>query len=89
MKITETSFESLKNEGFDDDIIGALKLLTHEDSVDYMEYVGKIALNPLARKVKMANLKHNMDSRRTGGKVFHKADLYKEAYAYLEKYENL
>lgn len=83
------SFESLKNEDFDDEIISALKLLTHEDGVDYMEYVGKIALNPLARKVKMADLKHNMDSRRTDGKVFRKAELYKEAYAYLEKYENL
>lgn len=82
------SFEFLKEEGFGDDVINALILLTHEKGTDYMEYVKKIALNPIARKVKMADLKHNMDSRRTDGKIPRKFELYKEAYTYLEVLEN-
>ncbi len=51
-----------------------------------MEYVKIIADNPIARKVKMADLKHNMDNRRTGGQFPRKIELYKEAYHYLESY---
>ena len=60
---TEMTFEDLEKE-FDHEIIEALKLLTHEDDVDYFEYVGKIKENKLARKVKLADLKHNSDLTR-------------------------
>lgn len=77
------SFQSLKDDGFNDEIIDALKLLTHKKGVDYMEYVKDIADNPIARKVKMADLRHNMDSSRIGGKLPPKIELYKDAYNYL------
>ena len=50
--------------GFPDEITEALSLLTHERSVPYMEYVRKISENPLARKVKIADLLHNSDITR-------------------------
>lgn len=45
-------------------VIEALKLLTHEKGTDYFDYVRRIKDNPLANKVKLADLEHNMDRSR-------------------------
>ena len=49
---------------FPEDIINALRLLTHDKSVDYFEYVRQIKTNPIAKKVKLADLRHNSDLSR-------------------------
>ena len=49
---------------FSDNIIQAIKLLTHDDSIPYMDYIRKLKSNPLARKVKLADLEHNSDTTR-------------------------
>lgn len=77
------SFEYLKNEGFNDEILAALKLLTHDNTVPYMDYVKEIGKNELASKVKIADLKHNSDSSRLDGKITKKYELYKQALEYL------
>ena len=43
------------------DTIEALRLLTHEESVPYMDYIAALKGNPIARKVKLADLAHNSD----------------------------
>ena len=60
---TDITFEDL-SAMFPQEVITVLKLLTHEDTVSYTEYVGKIATNPVAKKVKIADLKHNSDITR-------------------------
>jgi len=60
---TDITFEQLKDE-FSDTIIQALKLLTHDDSIQYMDYISKLKENPIARKVKLADLYHNSDETR-------------------------
>lgn len=60
---THITFEELEKE-FSDKIIQALKLLTHDDSVPYMDYIRKLKYNPIARNVKMADLSHNGDGAR-------------------------
>ena len=47
-----------------EEVIAALKLLTHEDGVPYMDYVVEIAENPIAKAVKIADLRHNSDLSR-------------------------
>ena len=42
----------------------ALKLLTHSKDTDYMDYILKIKENPVAKAVKLADLKHNSDASR-------------------------
>lgn len=79
------NFEMLKNEGFSDAVIDALKLMTHPDGMPYMDYVKSISENPIARKVKAADLKHNLDTRRVNGKRPPKYDLYIKALNFLEK----
>ena len=60
---TNITFKQLEKE-FSKEIIDALKLLTHDKKVPYEEYVLKIKENPLAKKVKLADLKHNSDKTR-------------------------
>ena len=42
----------------------ALKLLTHDESESYFDYIAKIKSNELAKTVKLADLKHNSDRSR-------------------------
>ncbi len=81
------SLKYLQQQGFSDEVLTALKLLTHDINVEYMDYVREIAQNALARRVKMADLLHNSDVSRSNGKLPPKAELYKQAYAYLLKVE--
>ena len=78
------SFETLKEKGFYPEIIDALRLLTHEEGVPYLDYVAAIKMNPIARRVKLADLRHNSDLRRCDGKKPPKYDLYLEAIHILE-----
>lgn len=61
---TDWTLEQLKAEGLSDSVITALSYMTHDDSIPYMEYVMKIAENPIAKKVKIADLAHNSDLTR-------------------------
>ena len=62
---TGMTFEELEAEGFPAEVIRALKLLTHQDGVPYLgKYIEDIKKDPLARKVKMADLRHNLDATR-------------------------
>lgn len=61
---TDMTFEDLEKEGFTAEIIEALKLLTHDDNVPYMDYVKALKDHPIASKVKRADLMHNSDLSR-------------------------
>lgn len=79
------SFEYLEKVGFYKEIIDALRLLTHDEDVPYEKYIEKIKSNPYATKVKIADLKHNLDSRRISGVKPTKYDKYIAAIKALEK----
>ena len=61
---TNITEQDLLNYGFSNKIVEAVKLLTHNKNVPYMDYVAKIKDNELARKVKIADLTHNSDLSR-------------------------
>lgn len=75
----------LQEKGFGNNILVALRLLTHEEGVPYMEYVARIKADSIARKVKLADLRHNSDLSRCGGIKPPKYELYQMAIAFLEK----
>ena len=60
---TNVTLEDLKK-FFDSDIIEAINLLTHKEEDTYMEYLTRIKNNPIAKNVKIQDLKHNMDLSR-------------------------
>ena len=49
---------------FPREVTDAVKLLTHDKNDDYFDYVGKISADPIAKAVKIADLKHNSDTSR-------------------------
>ena len=61
--VTMTDLESQ----FPKEVIDVLKLLTHDDNADYFDYVRSIRTNPIAVKVKLADLDHNCDRNRCIG----------------------
>lgn len=61
---TDYTFDDIKELGFSKCVIEALELMTHDKSVPYMDYVAKIKNNPIAKAVKIADLKHNSDLSR-------------------------
>lgn len=61
---SEMTLAEIAEMGFPFEVIEALSLLTHDDAVEYMDYVRAVAENPIARRVKIADLKHNCDISR-------------------------
>ena len=85
---TDITFADLEKEGFDADIIEALRLLCRKDDEDYMEYVKRLKSNTLARSVKFQDLKHNSMLERLETiteKDIKRAEKYKKAIELLEK----
>ena len=56
---TECTLEVLESAGFSDRVLAAVDVMTHRKGVPYQDYVELIAKNPLAAKVKLADLRHN------------------------------
>lgn len=86
---TSVTMEELEKE-FSSEVIEALKLLTHDKSVPYEEYVLNLKDNPIARKVKLADLKHNSDVTRLSHitkKDIERNKKYENAIKMLTKYE--
>lgn len=85
---SDMTFDDLIKEGFNEEIINALRLLTHKEDVPYMEYVRDIKKNEIAKKVKLADLKHNSDLSRLDvidDWTLKRNDKYQEAIHFLEK----
>lgn len=57
---SDYTLDDLRVEGMPDDVLAALKLLTHRKGEAYDVYIRRINGNPLARKVKLADLADNM-----------------------------
>ena len=52
---------------FPKEVVDAVALMTHAEGVDYFDYVRAIKSNPIATKVKLADLAHNGDRSRCVG----------------------
>lgn len=61
---THYTLRDLQEMGYPCEVTDALKLLTHDPQVPYMEYIEQIKTNSIARVVKLADLKHNSDLSR-------------------------
>ena len=71
-----------------DDETAALKLLTHDEKIPYLDYVAAIKSNALARRVKIADLRHNSDLSRIKNpspKDFARVEKYCAALKLLEQ----
>lgn len=84
---TDTTADELLEFGIEPEVVEAVEILTRKKNEDYMEYIKKVATNPLSRNVKMSDLRHNMKIERIPNpteKDYARLEKYKKAYEYLE-----
>lgn len=60
---TEVTLSQLEQE-FPREVTEAVRLLTHEEGIPYLDYVHALKANSVARAVKLADLAHNSDETR-------------------------
>lgn len=85
---TDYTIEDIIAMGFPKPVTDALALMTHDKTVPYMDYVAKIKTNPIAKAVKLADLRHNSDTSRleyVDEKVLRRIRKYHDAIALLEE----
>ena len=86
---TLVTFEELERE-FPKQVMDPLRLLTHEKGKDYFDYVRTLRGDPVAVKVKLADLAHNADqSRFTGCETVTKEQLFYWRQKYAKAWEIL
>ena len=61
---TPITFQELKEKGYSQEIIDALDHLTKREGEKYGDFITRCRKNPIALKVKIADLEDNMDIRR-------------------------
>ena len=84
---TDITLNDLEKE-FPKEVIDLLKILTHDKKIDYIEYIKKVKINPIATKIKIADLKHNSDITRLENITttdLKRIEKYKKALEILDK----
>lgn len=87
---TSATVDDLRNEGFPEEVVEAVTLLTHDKNVEYMDYVARLSKNKIAKAVKLADLAHNSDPTRSAAnsepaeKTAERMKKYAAAKAFLE-----
>lgn len=77
------------NEWFNNRIVDAVDALSKRDNESVQEYISRVAMNPIAREVKIRDLKHNTDITRLKNrknlteKDLNRLKIYAEEYDYL------
>jgi (p)ppGpp synthase/HD superfamily hydrolase len=61
---TDWTIDKLRSNGFPEVVLTAVESVTHREGESYDAFVVRAAANPIARKVKLADLEDNMDVRR-------------------------
>jgi (p)ppGpp synthase/HD superfamily hydrolase len=61
---TDYTQDHLRELGYSEEVLAALDCLTRRPTETYEQFIERGAANPLARRVKLADLEDNMDIRR-------------------------
>lgn len=83
---TPWTFEQLRAEGFPAAVVTALEHLTRREGEDYMAFVERAGRDPVARRVKLADLEDNMRLTRIATvqpKDLERVERYHRAWTYL------
>ncbi len=81
------NYEYLRNQGFSEEVILILQLLTHREATPYMDYIKALSVHPIAKAIKLADLEHNSKVSRLKGlrkKDMDRLEKYCIAYQYLK-----
>ena len=88
---TNVTFRDLERE-FPPEITEVVRLLTHDESIDYFDYIRNLKKHPIARRIKLADLAHNSDETRLASQSMTRDELqyfrakYRKAKDILESW---
>ena len=75
---------------FPDQVIEAVQVMTHGDDEPYYDYVRRVKENPIAKIVKLADLRHNSDESRmpeaSEEQRLYFREKYRKAFEILEEH---
>lgn len=83
---SDMTLSDLLNRGIPSEVLQAVSILTKDKKLTYQEYLSRVKTNEIARKVKLADLKHNSDLSRITNpseKDFSRSEKYKKAIEFL------
>ena len=78
---TDFMLDDLRNRGFSNKVVEAIEVMTHLPKVSYEDYLRNIKRNPIAKKVKLADIRHNSDLTRLDV-IDEKAEYWKKKYQF-------
>jgi GTP diphosphokinase / guanosine-3',5'-bis(diphosphate) 3'-diphosphatase len=85
---TEMSADNLLFLGYPDKVVDAVVAITKQPGEKYLDYLGRVNANPIARKVKIADIKDNLSEDRikkllpsVRARLWHK---YQQALSFLK-----
>lgn len=84
---TSWTFDQLREEGFSGEVLAALDTLTKRENENYPDFISRSAGNAIGRRVKIADLRDNMDLSRIlepMEKDLRRIEKYKQAMTQLE-----
>jgi (p)ppGpp synthase/HD superfamily hydrolase len=87
---TTVTFDDLRAAGFPASVLEAVEALTKREGEDYEAFIRRVAPNPIAREVKLADLRDNSDLSRISEPTERDRERikrYSRAIAYLERWE--
>lgn len=87
---TAVTLDELRAEGFPASVLEAVEALTKRDGEDYEAFIRRVAPNPIAREVKLADLRDNSDLSRIAEPTERDRERirkYQRAIAYLERWD--
>jgi len=84
------SFETLRTEGFSEQVIDAIDSVTRRPDESYDAFVLRAASNPIGRRVKLVDLEDNSDLSRIANPTTHdheRVEKYRRAIGTIQKLE--
>jgi len=83
---SELTLEQLRSEGFPEVLVSAIAAITKIEGEAYATYLDRVMTNPIALRVKIADVTHNLDLRRIANPTeadFQRIDKYKKVLSQL------
>jgi hypothetical protein len=87
---TSWTLEALREAGFSNEVVDAVEAVSRREGEDYFDFVLRAGANPLARPVKIADLRDNLDLTRIAApsqRDHERCERYRKALALLGESE--
>lgn len=85
---TDVTLEDIRK-SFPTEVADAVAVMTHAKDEPYLDYIKRVSLNPIAKIVKLADLRHNSDQTRMEGAsqatLAYFQEKYRKAFEILEQ----